>query len=1242
MSQSPPRATEDKSSAACPAPASASDSQPTRGRAEEEFGPPLEGFVDEAVESRRAHFPKNTFPTGATSKWGLALSGGGIRSATFCAGVLSSFAASGMLLRFDLLSTVSGGGYIGGMLGRLFSRTTKVEEAFAVQAALGSKQAPWLRWWLRANGRYLIPSGTRDVTYAAALFLRNLTAIHLELGLICLLLGIVLAGANAVVWYGLEQLVFEVPVPLFSFLQGLPRWIPATLPTVYLLLPPIAAVGVALSTAYWALPSVAKGLHIWFVWLAVLVGTGLLATAVATLGDWGTPIGRTLRHTSWVATGVLLTIWLIAVPVAWAYLRTTKEASIRSPDAARTALTKSLAEVWRWFGLCVLLGLVDRLAWYLAFELRPDDQVKVGLVLGAIAALFRGVLPLATQLLPNRSSTQPALTAARVVGFVLALALCCWWVSLVHKIVLGALFTPIGLNFGGAWTTMAFLAIPVVGYLFMTGPNLQFLNLSSLHYFYRARLVRSYLGAANPARYGSIAPLAALDSVPVVVPQNLGPIYGADAVPVADVDQGDDIPMDLYQPHRAGGPVHLVNVCVNQTKDPRGGLFNQDRRGLLMTVASGGVKVSQDEWRPLTRGASLTLGAWMAISGAALAPGLGALTRGGVAALTTFAGIRLGYWWDRATRSNGAQDHPGRVAKSRGLLNEASGTFEGTAGENWFLSDGGHFENTGAYALLAERTEVIVVADCGADPDFAFGDLENLVRKARVDLQAEILFQRPVPAASGGAAWPSFSDPAPRPAVLEHFGTLDDLASPNSSACLAFATITYNTPGPASGILIVIKPNLCSGLPVDLVNFRRHNPKFPQETTADQFFSEAQWESYYQLGGFLANKLTSDFIADLVVDCSPYFVPDERSPFETRERKADAPVKPAGENSPTFAGRLPQRLATTAVKTTVGFGAAATVAIGAYQALDGYKTNYLKQVADERSALKELGDLWAGVPALSSNSAREAAVSKLASALVRTADSLCASDEAGWFRGSRLAQRILESAQDMCGAGFESEAVRPPACRLLLESTGYVSASNPASCLSTRTNVELDVAPYPRYWAYDYRRGAEKGDKHPCAQLLDGRGAIEWFPSESTQRAVKACRFSGRLADGVDDAAAAPLALPCANMTVYVKTFGPDGGAAEFRFREEASNAGGNVTPTLDVRAVARSRGEAPPALPPEPTIYYHDARSKTCATTLGKLSIPFQWAVLPLPVEEYAVAGTVDAWIPPKTGRETVIVEHR
>lgn len=56
---------------------------------------------------------------------GLALSGGGIRSATFNLGILQGLAHLGLLRRFDYLSTVSGGGYIGAWLAAWIKREGK-------------------------------------------------------------------------------------------------------------------------------------------------------------------------------------------------------------------------------------------------------------------------------------------------------------------------------------------------------------------------------------------------------------------------------------------------------------------------------------------------------------------------------------------------------------------------------------------------------------------------------------------------------------------------------------------------------------------------------------------------------------------------------------------------------------------------------------------------------------------------------------------------------------------------------------------------------------------------------------------------------------------------------------------------------------------------------------------------------------------------------------------------------------
>lgn len=90
----------------------------------------------EYVSERRAFYKLND------NNWssGLALSGGGIRSATFAMGVLVSLSRRNLLHQFDYLSTVSGGGYIGAFLTQLLgSPMTKAE------TSLCSAQLPFKR-----------------------------------------------------------------------------------------------------------------------------------------------------------------------------------------------------------------------------------------------------------------------------------------------------------------------------------------------------------------------------------------------------------------------------------------------------------------------------------------------------------------------------------------------------------------------------------------------------------------------------------------------------------------------------------------------------------------------------------------------------------------------------------------------------------------------------------------------------------------------------------------------------------------------------------------------------------------------------------------------------------------------------------------------------------------------------------------------------------------------------------------
>ena len=104
----------------------------------------------------------------------LCLSGGGIRSAAFCLGVLQALAEKGLLAQFHYLSTVSGGGYIGGWLTRWIANRN--ENVAGVQHALAGTQAPPQVTELRSFTYFLTPQpglASPDTWAGVTLWVRN-------------------------------------------------------------------------------------------------------------------------------------------------------------------------------------------------------------------------------------------------------------------------------------------------------------------------------------------------------------------------------------------------------------------------------------------------------------------------------------------------------------------------------------------------------------------------------------------------------------------------------------------------------------------------------------------------------------------------------------------------------------------------------------------------------------------------------------------------------------------------------------------------------------------------------------------------------------------------------------------------------------------------------------------------------------------------------------------------------------
>ncbi|MFO1300695.1 MAG: hypothetical protein U1F17_09980 [Burkholderiaceae bacterium] len=185
------------------------------------------------VRARRAALGLPFTDGETTGRVGLAISGGGIRSATFALGVLQSLARLGRLRHVDYLSTVSGGGYIGSFLGSLYlpaaarngaaaaatsspaassppasssagSTAASVSPSAAqtadrVERTLADANAPPVRW-LREYGRYMAPRGAGDYLYAVGIYLRNWISLHYVLAVT--LLAVFLAGnlLRALLW----------------------------------------------------------------------------------------------------------------------------------------------------------------------------------------------------------------------------------------------------------------------------------------------------------------------------------------------------------------------------------------------------------------------------------------------------------------------------------------------------------------------------------------------------------------------------------------------------------------------------------------------------------------------------------------------------------------------------------------------------------------------------------------------------------------------------------------------------------------------------------------------------------------------------------------------------------------------------------------------------------------------------------------------------------------------------------
>jgi hypothetical protein len=429
-----------------------------------------------------------------------------------------------------------------------------------------------------------------------------------------------------------------------------------------------------------------------------------------------------------------------------------------------------------------------------------------------------------------------------------------------------------GTSTSNGWTFWVPLAAPL--FIFVLFGFRVDINDFSMNPFYRNRLTRCYLGATNDQRDPN--PLTGFDDrdtagmqmSQLLPPGMIGPgsssAAGAAGGTAATQTSGG------AQTVEKGylGPYPIICTTINLTFGQD--LAWQERKAASFaftplycgyhvgwTAGTGKCHLSFNGFAPTDLYAipngGINIATAVAISGAAASPNMGYHSNPSIAFLLTMFNVRLGWWLFNPRRSKFAGKAVGPASELPEWPSPRFAPFElgkellGMANDESkyvYLSDGGHFDNMGLYELVRRRCYRIVICDAEQDEEHMFGGIASAIRKCRIDFGVEI--------------------------------TLDlEALRPNKKTgrCKAhhvLGTIRYpETPDDKSvGIILYIKPSLTGTIkrekeaelpcePIDILNYRFEHSTFPHDSTANQWFTESQFESYRRLGQHMVAEVDS-------------------------------------------------------------------------------------------------------------------------------------------------------------------------------------------------------------------------------------------------------------------------------------------------------------------------------------------------------------------------------------------------
>jgi len=512
-------------------------------------------------------------------------------------------------------------------------------------------------------------------------------------------------------------------------------------------------------------------------------------------------------------------VYVVGLPLVWAILLTA------SSLFTGIVADNDTEENREWWARMKALHMLLMLGWFAAAAIAFYGPILVNWIFAGVTAVVGGIAASIakspkTPALPGKGSTSNLDLIGQMCGllflFLLAITL-----AYVNRLAMQ------DFNDGELWAVYALI---LSGFALLC--NFFFsVNIFSLHGMYRLRLIRAYLGASNESR----------------TPDFFTNFDGDDNLPEKDL------------PHDGHAPLHIINATLNLVATTNTAWTQRKAESFTISpLHCGSMRAGYVRTQYYAGSHGLTLGTAMAISGAAFNPNMGYHSSPLLTLIMTLFNVRLGYWLPNPHKNKDAdffrRSSP-RLALGP-LLNEALGRTNDT-GRYIQLSDGAHFENLALYEMVMRRCHRIIVIDAGADPKFQFEDLANAIRKIRIDLGIPIEFI----------------------ADKNHIATGNN---PQAFYC-AIANIGYcavdSGPDVDDGKLIYFKPAVRGSEAIDVQNYAATHKTFPHETTADQFFNEAQFESYRQLGMTMAEAIvqiavpnqctTEDFFVAAQKYCTP-------------------------------------------------------------------------------------------------------------------------------------------------------------------------------------------------------------------------------------------------------------------------------------------------------------------------------------------------------------------------------------